>query len=146
MSGPDEPRPDARLAGTADSAPELRLPVRPDAMTATDYDLLLDLARKVVRRRMAVPAIFFLESAKPLNYVGAQAMVFFGPFVRVFFESPNYYRYTELFEDRPTVELLLRMIEGLESEEQQREKAARAARRARRGDRRFRWRFWRRRP
>jgi len=144
MNGNDEPRPDARLAVTADSAPELKLPKRPDEMTETDYDLLLDLARKVVKRRMAVPAIFFLESAKPLNYVGAQAMVFFGPFVRVFFESPNYYRYTELFEDRPTVELLLRMIEGLESEEQRREKAERAARKARQGDRRSRWRFWRR--
>jgi len=66
------------------------MPRRPEDMSDGDFKLLTDLAEKIVRRRLAVPAIFFLESAKPLNYVGAQAMVFFGPFVRVLFESPNY--------------------------------------------------------
>jgi hypothetical protein len=125
--------------------PELKLPARPGEMTEGDYELLLELARKIVRRRLAVPAIFFLESAKPLNYVGAQAMVFFGPLVRILFESPNYYRYTELLEDRGTIELLLRMIEELESESARRERVERAARR---GERKapF-WKFWgRRRP
>lgn len=120
-----------------------KLPDRPAEMTEDDFDLLGSLAQKLVRRRLAVPAIFFLESAKPLNYVGAQAMVFFGPFVQVLFESPNYYRYTELLEQRPTVELLLQMIEGYESELARAETAARAARRAAR-PRRF-WQFWKRR-
>ena len=123
---------------------DLRLPPRPDDLGESDYELLRKLAEKVVARRLSVPAIFFLESTKPLNYVGAQAMVFFGPFVRVLFESPNYYRYAELFEDRPTMELLLRMIEELESAVAKREKAERATRLADRGDRPF-WKFWRRR-
>jgi hypothetical protein len=125
--------------------PELKLPNRPGEMSEGDYDLLLGLARKIVKRRLAVPAIFFLESAKPLNYVGSQAMVFFGPLVRILFESPNYYRYTELLEDRGTIEILLRMIEELESESAKRERAARAVRRSE-GKRPF-WKFWaRRRP
>ena len=114
------------------------------------FALMTDLARKIVRRRLAVPAIFFLETAKPLNYVGAQAMVFFGPFVQVLFETPNYQRYTELLEQRPTLELLLQMIEGYESELARTEKAERAARKAERAAHRAaqgrpRWRFWRRR-
>ncbi|MDP6418413.1 MAG: hypothetical protein QGG80_02975 [Candidatus Krumholzibacteria bacterium] len=94
-------------------------------LSEEDRELLENLAKKVVRRRLSVPAIFFLESTKPLNYVGSQAMVFFGPFVRMLFESPNYYRYTELFEDREVVELLLRMIEEQESDQQSKEREER---------------------
>ena len=122
------------------------LPQRPIEMQEGDYDLLLSLAKKIMRRGMAIPAIFFLESAKPLNYVGAQAMVFFGPMVRILFESPNYYRYTELLEDRASVELLLQMIEGLVEEADKGEKAAKRAAREerRRSGRRQSWKFWKR--
>lgn len=120
-----------------------RLPKRPEDMSEDDFGLLDGLARKIVRRRLSVPAIFFLESAKPLNYVGAQAMVFLGPFVQVLFESPNYYRYSELLEQRPTVELLLQLIESYENELARSEKAARAERKQKAG-RRW-WQFWRRR-
>jgi hypothetical protein len=123
--------------------PELRLPPRPEDIADVDFSLLVSLAKKIVQRRLGVPAIFFLESAKPLNYVGSQAMVFFGPLVRILFESPNYYRYTELLEDRRTIELLLLMIEEFESENARRERTARAARRERRGEPR--WKFWSRR-
>lgn len=120
-----------------------KLPERPEDISEPDFELLRALAEKIVRRRLAVPAIFFLESAKPLNYIGSQAMVFFGPFVRVLFESPNYYRYSELLEQRPTVELLLRMIEGYESDLARADKASRDARKSSR--RRPAWQFWRRR-
>src|SRR5688572_12782592 len=33
----------------------------------------------IVRREMAGPAILFLESVRPLNYVSAQLLHFFGP-------------------------------------------------------------------
>ena len=118
----------------------MALPERPSELDEKDYGLLLELARKTVRRRMSVPAIFFLESTKPLSYVGSQAMVFFGPFVRLLFESPNYYRYSEMLEDRDNLELLLRMIEELESEFTRAEDEARALRKAER--RRPFWKFW----
>ena len=120
-----------------------RLPARPPDMAESDFGLLTDLARMVVRRRLSVPAIFFLETVKPLNYVGSQAMVFFAPFVQALFATPNYDRYAELLEQRSTLELLLQMIEGYESELASAEKTERAARKAARG--RPRWHFWRRR-
>jgi hypothetical protein len=125
--------------------PNLRLPDKPGEMDPSDYELLLGLARKIVRRRLTVPAIFFLETAKPLNYIGAQAMVFFGPFVQILFESPNYYRYTELLEERTTLELLLRMVEELESEEARREKLAREKKREEKSKTKTKrpfWKFW----
>ena len=118
----------------------MALPERPAELAEYDYNLLLNLARKVVNRGMSVPAIFFLESTKPLSYVGSQAMVFFGPFVRMIFESPDYYRYSEMMEDRANLELLLQMIEALEGERSLKEKEARDRRKAERG--RPRWKFW----
>ena len=120
----------------------MALPERPERLEEGDYELLLALARKTVDRRMAVPAIFFLESTKPLSYVGSQAMVFFGPFVRILFESPNYYRYSEMLEDRDNLEILLRMIEELESEKTEAERKAAKLRKARR--RHPIWKFWKR--
>jgi len=120
----------------------MALPERPKELEEHDYGLLVSLAEKVVKRGLSVPAIFFLESTKPLSYIGSQAMVFFGPFVRILFESPNYYRYSEMLEDRANVELLLRMVEELEGERSREESEARAKRKAE--GRRPRWKFWRR--
>jgi hypothetical protein len=118
----------------------MALPERPEALEQVDYDLLLSLADKVVKRGLSVPTIFFLESSKPLSYIGSQAMVFFGPFVRILFESPNYYRYSEMLEERSNVELLLQMIEEREAERSRAEKEARDARKAE--GHRPRWKFW----
>ncbi len=118
----------------------MALPERPEALEQIDYDLLVSLADKVVSRGLSVPTIFFLESSKPLSYIGSQAMVFFGPFVRILFESPNYYRYSEMLEERENVELLLQMIEALEADRSRAEREARAARKAE--GHRPRWKFW----
>ena len=118
----------------------MALPKLPETLEQAVYDLLLGLAQKTVKRGLSVPAIFFLESTKPLSYIGSQAMAFFGPFVRILFESPHYYRYQEMLEDRANVELLLQIIEELEGERSREEKDARAARKAARKSPR--WKFW----
>jgi hypothetical protein len=62
---------------------------------------------------MATPAIFFLESMKPLGFVGAQAMHFFRPIVSIVLREPAAYdRLTKLLERRGAVELLLRRLEA----------------------------------
>ena len=47
-----------------------------DGLTLEEEELLRKVAQKVVDRRMTVPAIIFLESVKPLSYIGSQVMVF----------------------------------------------------------------------
>jgi hypothetical protein len=87
---------------------------------------------------MTVPAILFLESVKPLSFVGSQAMVFFEPMVRALFAVPEYERFTAMMERRENVEALLVAIERrdeaerrTEKERRERERAERAARRKR---------------
>ena len=47
--------------------------------------VLEKLAKQVVKRGMTVPAIIFLESVRPLNFIASQAMVFFEPIVQTLF-------------------------------------------------------------
>ena len=98
--------------------------------TPEDDALFAAVAARVVRMGLAVPAVFFLESVKPLSFLGSQAMIFFEPFVRAFFHLGQYERFARLMEERESVERLLQKIEALDEAERERERAAKEAARA----------------
>ncbi len=80
--------------------------------------MLLDkLAQKVHQHKMALPAILFLETMKPLAFVGSQVMVFFQPLMSALFSTQDYDLLSAMLEDRQTVELLLEKIEHLQKRE-----------------------------
>ncbi len=74
-------------------------------------ELVEKIARAVVSRNLTAPAIFFLESMKPLSFIGSQVMVFFDPLVRAVFDLKGYNDVRLMLERRENVELLLRAIE-----------------------------------
>jgi hypothetical protein len=84
----------------------------------------------VIRYRMTVPAIFFLESMKPLSFIGSQAMHFFEPMVRALFTVPEYDRFALLMERRENLEALLVKIETHDEVARRGEREARARARA----------------
>jgi hypothetical protein len=73
--------------------------------------LISKLADFVVKRNMSVPAIMFLESVRPLNYVGSQAMVFFKPILSRFFTRDEYDKLATILENREVIDLLIKEIE-----------------------------------
>ncbi|MHC4562506.1 MAG: hypothetical protein ACYS8X_07000 [Planctomycetota bacterium] len=81
-----------------------------------DYDLLAKLADKIVRRRMAMPAILFLQSVRPLNMVGSQAMVFLRPFLTPLFNQADYDRMAAIMERREGLTALVDAIEAAQAE------------------------------
>ena len=87
----------------------------------SDKELISNLAQKIVRHGMAVPAIFFLDMMKYLSFFGGQLMVFFGPIITAFISSQSYYKFAELLEDRNNVEFLLVEIERIESDKKKKE-------------------------
>jgi hypothetical protein len=87
--------------------PELDNPGIPEE----ENRILEKLAVRVVRWRMGVPAILFLESVKPLNYIGSQMMVFFEPMVQTIFNFKDYDIFRVAMERRENVEHLLLKIE-----------------------------------
>jgi hypothetical protein len=85
-------------------------------LTPRQEQIVDRLAAKVVEWKMSVPAILFLESAKPLNYVGSQVLVFFAPIATTVFSSADYTELTGLLEHRGNLEILLKRIELKEQE------------------------------
>ena len=92
-----------------------------------DEALLLAVARRVAQFRMEVPAVLFLESVRPLSFVGSQAMVFFQPFAQSLFPWTQYERFTQLVAERENLDRLTRLIEN---EADARDAQAKEARRA----------------
>src|SRR5688572_6147395 len=83
---------------------------RPE-LSAEDEELIELVAEKVVSARMTVRAILFVESSKPLSFVGSQFLYFLEPVVRACVKGDRYTRFAALLEDRNNVEILLQAIE-----------------------------------
>jgi hypothetical protein len=109
---------------------------RTKEIEASSREAMDRFAQRIVDWRMTAPAILFLESAKPLSFLGNQALIFFQPIVQSIFNFKTYDEITEILEDRENLEYLLSKIESLEAdytkEEKEERKRRREARRARR--------------
>ncbi|MEO0094610.1 MAG: hypothetical protein ABIL46_01000 [candidate division WOR-3 bacterium] len=78
--------------------------------------LINKIAQKIVDYRLTTVAIVFLESSKPLTFLGNQLMIFMQPFYRAFFSYQEYEEITAMLEDRNNIERLICAIEKLEEE------------------------------
>ena len=108
-------------AGTPSAVPEEE-PSCEEGPVDEDQELIDKLAGKIVRMRMTVPAIFFLESSKPLAFLGSQLLIFFEPFVQTLFNIRQYQRFAVLMEHHENWERLIRKMEDLEAEYTEKEK------------------------
>ncbi len=82
-------------------------------LTDEEKQFLDEMADRIVRRRMTSAALFFLESMKPLGWMGSQMMYFFRPFVQALWSDPKTWdRVAKLLERRGSIELLLRRLEA----------------------------------
>jgi len=102
---------------------EHELPPEDQDLTQDERELLFKLADFVVQRGFTVPVILTLESVKPLNYIGSQALVFLEPFVQAAFKDISKYNtFRRMMEKRDNVERLLQKIEELDAIQSQKEK------------------------
>jgi hypothetical protein len=108
-----EPGPAEESGGRFQSTTEAP---EPGAYTVEDEALLDRIAAAVVRWGMAVPAIFMLESSKPLSFVGSQFLHFLSPIVHAVLEARELDRLAVMLERRETVEELIRRIERAEED------------------------------
>ena len=82
-------------------------------MTDADATTLDELADAIARRHLATPALFFLESMRPLSFVGSQMMVFLRPMVAMVWTSPQRWdQLQRVLEERGSVEELARRLEA----------------------------------
>jgi len=80
-------------------------------LSTEELALLERVAETVVERGMAMPAILFLESVGPMNFLGGQALHFLTPILEVVFPRRDVERVARLLEQRDTLSRLAVLIE-----------------------------------
>jgi hypothetical protein len=98
----------------------------PEYLSQEQISLFDKLATIVADKRLTMPAILFLESVSPLNFVGSQAMLFFAPMIHAFFTARQYDLIQQALERRETIAYLIDLLEIKEIGAAQREKEIRA--------------------
>jgi len=79
--------------------------------------LIDKLAVWVVEHGLETPAILFLESMKPVSFVGSQFFLMYGvPYLGIVLDERTTSEYGLLFENRENVEVLIQRIEELARE------------------------------
>ncbi len=86
----------------------------PAKPTPAESEVVDRVLREVVRRHMTTPAAIFLESVRPMTYLGSQAMHFFGPFMSVLVEPHAYRAFSDFLEKRGAVDYLVARMEELQ--------------------------------
>ena len=87
-------------------------PPGPAEPTEAQKQAIDRVAGEVVRRGLATPTLMALEMSRPLNFIGAQAMHFFTPFVSVFANSKGYHHFAEFLELRGAIPYICEAIEA----------------------------------
>lgn len=86
-----------------------------ESLDPQERDKFIDtIAKEVVHRHLAAPAIVLLESSKPLSFVASQTMIFFDPIVKLAVPVKNYSKFQKILEDRDNIERLITAIEKYE--------------------------------
>jgi hypothetical protein len=83
-------------------------------LTDEERDAILDsVARKVVDRRLEMPAVLFLEMYKPLAFLASQALVVSMPMLSPLLGVERMSQLSRLLKDRQNIELLIQRIEQM---------------------------------
>jgi hypothetical protein len=83
-----------------------------EPLSVEDVALLEKMADAVVARGMAMPAVLFLESLGPMNFLGSQALHFFTPLLDVVVPQRDVQNLASLLARRDTLSRLVVLIEG----------------------------------
>jgi hypothetical protein len=83
-----------------------------EPLTEEEREQLLDkAAHEILKRKLEMPAVLFMEMHKPLAFLGSHAALAFSPFLVPFVGFDNVNNYTRLFSDKENVERLMKKLE-----------------------------------
>jgi len=86
-------------------------PEQPD-LTIEDVALLERIAGAVTTRGMATPAVLFLESMGPMNFLGSQALHVLSPIIECVVSGTELSQAARLLERRDSISRLITLIEA----------------------------------
>jgi len=87
------------------------------AITPEDEALADKAAAFVAGRNLTAPVLMFLETGRPLNFLGSQFLAFLSPYVSIVFSgAAEYDRFVHFLEKRASIDCLIRHIEARENQ------------------------------
>lgn len=85
--------------------------------TPRQQQVVAAVCREVRRRRLVTPALIVLEMSRPLNFMAAQTMHFFHPFLTAVMRRHAYEQFAAFLEQRGSVDYIRRQLEKSESDD-----------------------------
>lgn len=92
-------------------------PPGPAEPTAPQRQVVDRVCAEIQRRHLTGPALVFLETLRPMGFLGAQAMHFFQPIVTAILSGEGYRHFSEFLERRGSVDYLCARLEGPRDDE-----------------------------
>jgi len=86
----------------------------PPQPTESQQRLIDNLCRQIVERQLTTPALLFLESVRPLNFITAQSLQFFAPLLSPVGGKSACEDLANFLEHRGSIDILCRRIEELD--------------------------------
>lgn len=83
------------------------------APTVEQQQIADRICREIIRRDMVTLAILTLETCRPLNYIGSQAIHFFSPLLSILVDPKSQKIFADLLEQRASIEWLCQRLEFL---------------------------------
>ena len=74
-------------------------------------ELIEHVARQIGDRKLATPALLFLEVIKPFSFIASQGLLLAEPFLSFLYEEPRIADYADLLADRSSIEHLMGRLE-----------------------------------
>ncbi|MFO7653124.1 MAG: hypothetical protein R6X25_04805 [Candidatus Krumholzibacteriia bacterium] len=94
-------------------------------LTPADEELLAEMAGRLVRARLAPVAVLWLESSRPVAFLGSQVLHVLDPLVTALVPSAPVGRFAALLQERGALDRLLELVTAAESADRRGEPAAR---------------------
>lgn len=74
-------------------------------------ELIERVARQIGDRKLATPALLFLEVIKPFSFIASQGLLLAEPFLSFLYKEPRIADYADLLAERSNVEQLMDRLE-----------------------------------
>jgi len=91
-------------------------PDGPAVPTPEQQSAIDAVCKQVVKRHLTTPTLLFLEMSRPLNFIGAQILHFFAPFLSMLSSRQGHRHFAAFLEHRGAIDYLCRRMEALEAE------------------------------
>lgn len=82
-----------------------------ERITPRQEAVLDKIAKEIVDRRMAEPAIMFLETVRPLNWIASQVLLFFEPYTTWILGKREVIDFRRALQNRNSIQMLIEKIE-----------------------------------